>query len=196
MKTKAKTAIKRGIITSLGAFGYLFCSLQWLWVALLYFSVIQSAILLVAPPAAPPVAQTHTTALPGPIEMVIFAIITAIMIILTIYALVTIPSTIAKTGNKIVYKTSEAITPVILRAQHKKETGTLRDKLTPKIVLFIKLLIIAVPFVLTALSHLLTKPMISDSIAMTIGGGLALLSVFFFGVQYMAVRILRIPMLR
>ena len=196
MKTKVKTAIKRGIVTCLGAFGYLFCSLQWLWVALLYFSVIQSAVLLVAPPAAPSVAQTHMAALPGPIEMVIFAIITAIMIILTIYALVTMPSTIAKTGSKIVRETSEAITPVILRAQHKKETRTLRDKLTPRIVLFVKLLIITIPFVLTALSHLLTKPMISDSIAMTVGGWLALLSVFFFGVQYMAARILHIPMLR
>jgi hypothetical protein len=194
MKQKAELNIKRNVTHFFGSFGYLFCFLQWFWAIILYFSVIQSAALLVAPKVSEQTEQPQnlTFAPPSSVEIIITAVVVAVMIVVTIYALMRIPVSIVKTGNKIVHRTAETMTPVVMKAQHKKDTKKNHTKLTFKLVLIIKLLLVATPVALTACSKLLEKQAIDYSLAMIIGLALACLAIVLFAIQYAFAGILRV----
>lgn len=191
---KNNSSVKKGIANTFGYVGYFFCFLQWLWVALLYFSVIQSAILFVSPDANAPVRQTPSFAvsLPDPVTTTIVAIIVVVMIVVTIYALIRLPMNIAKNSNAIVHKASQAAVPLVMKAQHKKDTKKNRLALTPKIIMIFKLTLIVIPVILAVLSGLTPKLPIDYRIAAIMGYGLAGASALFFGVQYLIAKIFRI----
>lgn len=160
---------------------------------MLYFTVIQSIPLVpVTTNRQDDAFQGFTLSLPGPVESAILMFVVFSMIALTIYILVKIPISIAKTGNVITHKAAETITPVVARAQHKKDTKSFRAKLTPRLVTAAKLLLVIVPLVVTVASGLLEKQSIDYTIAIVIGGGLASFSVIFFVIQYVLAGLLRI----
>lgn len=196
MKQEPVRNIKRSSANFLGAFGYLFCFLQWFWAIMLYFSMVQSVALFVAPSAhqQSQLSAGLRLALPSSFELIVVAIIIAIMIALTIYLLIKLPMNIVKTGNKIVHKTAETMTPIVMRAQHKKDTKKLHARLTSKLILVIKLLLVVIPIALTAASGLLEKQSIDYSIALVVGCGLAGFSMAFFTVQYALAGLLRVKM--
>lgn len=192
MKQAEQSNIKRSIVNSIGSIGYIFCSLQWFWAVMLYFSLIQSIPL--TPTGTERVEPFHgpTVTLPGSIETIVIAIVVSVMIIVTIYILIKIPVSIAKTGNAIVHKAAETMVPVVARAQHKKPTKKFRIRMTPKLILVIKALLVTIPMILAVVSGLLEKQSIDYSIAIIIGGGLACLSVVGFLLQYSLAYVLRI----
>lgn len=194
MKQKAGHSIKKRVTNAFGFFGYLLCFLQWFWAVILYLSVIQSAVLFVSPRANEPIEQPHHVAVtpPSSSEMIIAVIVVVVMVAITIYALFKIPIGIVKTGNKVVHKTAETMAPMVIRAQHKKDTKRVHAKITSKLILAIKLLLIVIPVVLTAASGLLEKQPLDYSIVMTIGWTLACLSVVFFAIQYVLARLLHV----
>lgn len=196
MKQRAGFSIKKNIANFFGSFGYLFCFLQWFWAVILYFSVIQSVILFVSPKANEQIEQPHnlTFALPDSTAMIITAIVVVVMVAITIYIFAKIPVSIVKTSNKIVHKTAETMTPVVIKAQHKKDTKKFHAKITAKLILMIKLLLIIIPIALTAASGLLEKQSMDYSIVMIIGGTLACLSAVFFALQYALAGLFHIKM--
>ena len=196
MKQKTQHNVKKGIANFFGSFGYLLCSLQWLWVVMLYFSVVKSMVLLISSNADKQVGHPTniTFAPPGSSKMIILGVVVAIMVAITIYALVKIPMTIVKSGNKIVHKSAETMAPIVIKTQHKKDTKKNHSKVTAKLILGIKLLLVVIPVVLTAASGLLEKQPLDYSIAMVVGVGLACFSVAFFGVQYALAALFRVKL--
>jgi len=194
MKQTPKRNIKKDITNAFGSLGYFFSILLWFWAVMLYFSLIQSATLFVAPDANEQVEQQSSYVLspPGPLEVVLLVVIVIVMIAVTIYALVKIPRSIAKAGNKVVHRTTEAVVPVIIRSQRQKDTKKVRGRITTKVIVALKLLLILIPVGLTVGSGLLEKPSIDYTIAMIIGCGLAGIGVFFFAAQYVLAGLLRI----
>jgi len=194
MEQKTKRNPKRGIANFFGALGYFFGFLQWFWAVLLYFSVIQSVTLFVSPnadkPVAPPAVPAFT--LPNSVEMVILGVTVVVMVIVNIYALIKIPVSIVKTGNRVVHETAQTITPMVMKAQHKKDTKKFRDKLTTRLIFAIKLLLIIIPVILTSTSRWLEKQSVDYSIALVVGCGLAALSIAFFTLQYAVAGALRV----
>lgn len=180
--------VKRNITNLFGSFGYIFCFFQWLWAAMLYFAVIQSVALFTSSPTDRQVEQSSssfTFVLPNPLEMIIIITVTIAMAVLTVYVLVRIPADVAKTSHKMVDKTTKTIVPIIIKSRHKKDTKKARARITSKLVLVIKLLLITLPIVLTALSGLLENPAIDYTIAMIVGGGLAGFGMASFVAQYL-----------
>jgi hypothetical protein len=196
MEQNVRRNAKRSVANFFGAFGYFFGFLQWFWVVMLYFSVIQSVTLFVMPKASDHIEQPHVLAftLPNSVEVVILVITVAIMLSVMLYVLIKIPMSIVKTGNKVVHKTAETMTPMVLRTQHKQETKKFRDMITSKLILAIKLLLILIPIALTVSSGLLQKQSIDYAIALIIGCGLACFSVIFFAIQYTAAGLLRVKL--
>ena len=194
MKQRTERNAKKNTANFFGSFGYLLCSLQWFWVVMLYFSVIQSMALLVSPHAGKQVEQPpgFTFALPGPLEAIILTIVAATMVGVTLYALIKIPMSIVKTGNKVVRTTAETVAPMVINVQHKKDTKKFHAKITSRLILAIKLLLIIIPLAFTMASGLLEKQSIDYSIAMIIGCGLACFSTVFFAVQYASARLLHV----
>jgi hypothetical protein len=196
MEQKTRRKTKTGIANFFGAIGYFFGFLQWFWAVLLYFSVIKSVTLFVSPNADQPVTPPSVPAftLPNSVEMIIFGTIVVIMIAVTIYALIKVPVNIVKTSNKVVHKTAQTMTPIVIKAQHKKDTKKLRDMLTVRLIVVIKLLLVIIPIGLTVASGWLEKQSVDYSIALVIGCGLACMSTILFVLQYVAAGVLRVKL--
>lgn len=179
-----------------GAFGYLFCFLQWLWVTMLYFTVIQSVLLLLFPPPSEQAQQPPSLVFtpPSQLELIIVIIVVVLMVLLTIYVLIKMPLTIAKAGRKTVHKTTEKVVPLAIKAQRKKDTKKLREWLSVKIVFVLKVLLVGIPAILAVGSWLLEEPPIDYVITVVIAGGLAGLSVIFFAAQYLLAALFRIKL--
>ena len=194
MTRHSGSKLKRGIANTFGAFGYLFCSLQWFWVVMLYLTVVQSAVSWLTPPVNEQAPQLPrlTVALPNQVELVIIVVVVVVMVALTIYGLVKLPFSLAKAGRKTVHKTTEKVVPIVIKAQHKKDTKKQRKLLTVRIRLVMKLLLIFVPIVLTASSGILQELPIGHLVAVTIGGGIAAMSILMFAIQYLLAVWLRV----
>lgn len=194
MKQKTKNTLKKNSVNSFGVAGYLFCLFQWFWAVMLYFSVIQSILSLVMPNASTQVKPVPAFApeLPDQVQWGILIAVTVFMIALTLYAVIKMPMYAIKASNQAVHKAAEAATPIVIRAQHKKDTKKRRIIMTPRLVVSIKALLVIVPAVLTAGTTLLERQPIDYPIAITIGLGLALLSIGSFTVQYILARPLRV----
>jgi len=195
MKQKPERSTKRKVVNVFGSLGYLFCFLQWFWAVMAYFSVIQSAAVFVSPDAGQPVEPSHFTfTQPNPLEAIILAIVTVLMIGVTIYVLIKTPVKIAKTSSKIVHKTTESVVPLVIKSQHKKDTKRLRDRITSKLVIMFKILLILIPAAATVLSGLLDSRPLDYSIILVLAAGLTGFSVLFFGLQYLLAAALRIKL--
>jgi hypothetical protein len=194
MSQKVGHNVKKGTANTFGSFGYLFCFMQWFWAVMLYLTVIQSITLLISPSNTNHVEQSSSFTLTqsGPLRIVILAVVVSVMVVITIYALISLPKSIVKTGNKIVHKTAETITPLVIETQHKQDTKRRRVIITSKLMLIIKLLLILVPLLLAVASRLLEKQSIDYSIVLIIGCGLACCSAASFAIQYFLAKLLHV----
>jgi hypothetical protein len=194
MKQKVKDTIKLKVANAFGALGYFLCLLQWFWATILYLSIIQTAATITAPGADHQTTQypTPEITLSEPVLWAIVGIITILMIAVTIYAFIKVPSGAVKVSSKAVHWTAETVAPAAIKAQHKKDTKTHRMKITPQIVLIFKTILIAVPVGLTFASLFLKEQQVSYAVAISIGIGLAILTTFSFSIQYALLRLFRL----
>jgi len=182
---RTKTNFIKNVTNFFGAIGYFSCSLQWFWVILLYSSFITGLALYMNQGAENNVVESPVVVDQGSaLAMIILVVVTIIMVALTIYILIKIPSTIVRTSKNIVHKTAEDATPLILRIQHKKDNKSNHLKLTPRLVLFMKIIILIAPVVLSFTSQFIDKQVIDFYIAMYASLWLACVSVIFFVFQY------------
>lgn len=183
---------KKNVSNIFGALGYFACLMQWFWVVIIYSSLLKSAVLLVSPDADK--VATRTDAVVGSgvsMPSVIFAVIVTIVVLaLTIYVLIKMPSAVLKTSKKIVNETAETVAPIVLKVQHKKDTKKNHIKLTARIVIIIKTVLLVIPIVLAFLSQLLKTQMFGFNIVMFIGIWLAAFTVTFFIFQYLIAKFL------
>jgi hypothetical protein len=191
---ESKTNLKKNVANFFGAFGYIFCSLQWIWVILLYFSLINKFALFIDSNSNSQVTKSTTTAsFDSNILLTIIAIIIAIVVVVfALYILIKIPSTLVKTGKKIVHETAENTAPLVLMIQHQKDTKRNHIKITARLILIIKTILIIIPVILTFMSQFLEKQMISFYIAMCVSILLVCLSIVFFIFQYFIAILLQV----
>lgn len=199
-KTSRKSAPKPAFlwVTSLfGTLGYGSLLLQWSWWALLFLpGILENQyvkdFLLPEPNAAkqevvradPSFSLAYTV-----IGMVVLVVILAI----TAYVLAKIPSQIAKGGNKVITSATSATLPVL--SHNKKVSPKQRKKLTLRLSKLFKLLLIVMPLAL--LSTLAFMPTtLPNEIIWLVGGLLAAGSVVWFGLQYLAAKLLGIDELK
>jgi len=192
-----KIDFKHKLTNFFGGLGYFSCAAQWFWVILLYFSYFRAIMTLMAP-----IADTDTTkiieTLPtvtqsiNPLAFVVGSIIVITVIAVTIFVIIKMPSTIAKTGQKLVHKSSESILPIALRIQKKKETKKNKIKLNFSLILIIKILIIIIPIILTFTSQFIKDQTFDFDIAMYVSVFLLCLSSIFFCIQYVFARLFAI----
>ena len=191
MDTSKKPKFKLKFTNFFGGLGYLGCAAQWLWVVLLYFSYIQRFISLVTPVAnvkivevVPVIAQPV-----NPLMFVVGSIILITMIAITIFVIVKMPSTIAKTGQKIVHKSTESVIPIILNIQNKKETKRNKLKLSFGLILIFKTLLIIIPVIFTYTSQFIKDSTFDFYIAMYVSIFLLTISILLFGIQYLLAKL-------
>jgi len=198
MAEEVKNNIKKSVANLFGAFGYLACSMQWLWAVALNFSLVKSLALFVSPNTTNPVVEPTVVAVSsgnsGPNVLLIFVgiIFVVIMVALTIFILIKMPSTIVKVGKKVVHGAAENVTPLILRAQHKKDNKQNRKKLSARLVMVLKIILVIIPLILSYTSKFTESQMFDFNIAMIVAAWLAGSSIIFFVAQYLLTKIFEI----
>lgn len=187
---------KRGLANFFGGVAYIVLILQWLLVVLAYFYWIQTLPFFPqqgsepTPSTPPPITPPQEDGFGAPI--ILGAVITVAMIVLSIYAFIKLPSMVVKSSKKIVHSTAEWTAPAALHAQHKKDTKKNRKKITPKIVIILKIIVTAIAFGLICCSQFLPEQKLAFNVIFTSGAWLAGLTVAFFGLQYLVAKLLRI----
>lgn len=194
MKIKTKYNLKRNTVSFFGAVGYFFTSIQWLWVVVLYSSLITALAKIMSRGTDKNVVKP-TTGFDFSINLpmlIIAIIITVVMVVLTVYILVKIPSTLIRTSKKVAYSAAENATPLVLQFQNKKDTKKNRIKLTPFLIVIMKIILTFTPVIFAFISQFTEKPTFDFYIAMYISILLACFSLLFFVFQYMAASLLSI----
>jgi len=161
---------------------------------LLYFTVIKSTVLLVSPSIEKPVVQqpVHHVTLPGPLEISLFIIVIVLMIAITIYAFIKIPTTLIKASDKAIHKTAQITTPTVMKTLHQKNTSKNRLVFSTRLILVAKLLLILIPVIAAAISDTIIKQSLDHAVAMAVAYTLAGISVLFFILQYSLAYLLRV----
>lgn len=190
MKKLTKSNYKKVFVNFFGSLGYLICAVQWLWVVLLYFSVVQTIIEFVAPAdnsakvditPLVPVAHTEPT-----VFMILLAVVTIIIVIaLSVYLIYKVPTTVVKTSKTAVQNTASFIAPIVIKNQHKKESKKLKIQLTTSIILVIKFIIVFVPVILAYVYKYFDDQILNPKYALISSAVLALFGFGFFTIQYM-----------
>jgi hypothetical protein len=186
---KQKYSLKKKATNFFGAIGYFLTSIQWLWVVLLYSSLIVGLAKYVSHGSTNQAAQpaSSTVNLSSSVPMIIItAVIIFIMIVITIYIIIKIPSTLMQTSKKVAQNTAKSAAPIVLQVRNKKETKTNLIKLTPFLTFIMKIILISLPIILAYVSQFIENQVFDFFISMYVAVLLACFSLLFFVFQYLA----------
>lgn len=179
-KPRVQYTISRIILAA----AYLSCVLQWLWVLVLGLPpLIDSGALdmLTTPPPPTPEFTTPESSDPSPMAWVAVVIVTVIMLAVTVFVLIRLPRSIARTGERMLETTTEAVLPVI--THHKQLPAKKRVVLSRRIMLSIRLLLTLLPFIISL--FLPTPGELTHQIVTTVALWLAIISTVGFIVAWL-----------
>jgi len=196
MNKKTKTNFKKNLTNFFGAFGYFFCSLLVLWTVILYSNLISGVAGYLSDNKTSHVVRTVTPAVGNPdvgvLQSIVGLVVFVVIIALTMYFLIKIPSTMAKASKKVVREAAESVVPIVLKIEHKAETKKNHLKLTPTLILVLKLILVIIPLILSFLSQFMDKQFIDFYISIMVSLLLAAVSMLFFIFQYLFAKLLSV----
>ena len=168
------------IVRLLAVVSYMFCALQWFWLGILVLGFFAQNGMLDTlnqhEPVAAPV-PTHEPA--SPVALAIGGIVTVAMIIITVVVLIRLPKAIAKTSQVVTERATETILPVV--SHHKKLPKKKKLQLSAKLTFYIRLALIALPFLL--LLALPQNESIKPQLVIFVGGFLAITTLTLLAVE-------------
>ena len=196
-KTKTKFNFKQALANFFGGLGYFVTSFAWLWVFVVYSNYILDFLNNITPEQETTTkvveqASIGASADSGVILPILAALITIAIIVLTIFVIIKIPSTIVKTSKKVVYETAENVAPLVLKVQKKPDTKRRRVKLTKKIVMILKVLFIFLPLIAVILYKFVPSQELQFSIAIIVSVILNILGIIAFVAQYLLTYIFKL----
>jgi hypothetical protein len=191
---KTKNSLKRKTANFFGEVGYFFISIQWLWAVVLYSNLITALAKIMSQGTDKNVVKpTAPFDLSQNLPMtIITVVITLVMVVLTIYILIKIPSILIKTSKKVAHSAAENATPLVLKFQNKKDTKKNHIKLTPSLIIVMKILLTFIPVILAYFSQFTEKQILNFYVAIYVSVLLACFSLLFFVFQYLAASLLSI----
>jgi len=185
----SKTNIRLKIVNFFGSVGYLACVFQWLWAILLYFSLIEGYAKSITPASevhnTSPVSSPINISSPDILQVLVVLAITVVMVAITIYIIIKMPSIVSNTSRKIVHQAADNIAPVVMQAQKKPFSKRNQQKLSSKIIIFLKVLLVFAPVIASIFSKLLDKQIMEFYLVMIVTFWLASFSIVFFSAQYL-----------
>lgn len=179
------------LINLLGTLFYLSCLLQWTWAILPYIpGIVRLTEILQGPTNTPEPVQEVMASGPPSLTLFIFSIAATVIIIgLTLYVLIKFPVTVAKSGQKITQNTSAHIVPII--THHAKLTPKKRQRLTARVIAYLKLTLCVIPIVLSGCAFFV-KTDLAYEIIMIIAAALGIVTLTLLGVQLLCAKWLQV----
>jgi len=194
MTKSPPNAVKIGV-SLFGGLGYFSVLLQYLWLAVVFLpAILQNQtfknIFLSTPIETQPVHQTTLGAAQSPWVMVSVALITLIMIVVTIYLIVKIPKIIATSGTAMTKHAVDAAIPVV--THYKKVSAKRKKALTFRLSFAIKLMFVVLAYSLLFLP-VTENVLLEKEVIWFVGTILVSGSVFWIGIQYALAKIFSLP---
>ncbi len=172
-------------ISFLRAVSYLSTAFGWLWVAMLVTPrLVESGFfeffIQTPPEASQPTAITVSQ---SPILLAVAAVVTVIMIVLSIVILWQLPKKVSKTGHQVTHHFSGAILPVL--THHKKIPKKKRQILSERLVVYIRLVLIVLPLI--GVVFLPASENLDYSVGLIVSGLLAFIASLSILLEYLGV---------
>lgn len=198
MQPKHNQRLKLFCVNFFGVLAYMAITLQILVALLAYFEPLKALFELAVPtnkvdqPVIPPPSPSTDQPEPSMLLIIMTVVIVVVMMAVTIYAIIKIPSSIAKVGKKIINQTATASTPLALKISGRKNTAKNRLKITPILKFIFKLIMIILPLVATLFSFMVEHQHIDYSILQIAALFCAGVSFVLFVTQYGMAKLLNL----
>lgn len=163
-----------------------------MWAILPYMpGIIEFTKLFQATPEVPaePLQVASASGPPSMLSLIIACAITAIIIGLTLYVLAKLPTTVAKSGQKITQRASDFIVPAI--THHAKLPAKKRQRLTARVVVYLKLALCAAPIILSGCTYFI-KTELGYDITMVVAATLGVGTLLLLGAQLLCAKWLKV----
>ncbi len=188
--TMHKTRKKHVAVTIFGTLFYIVSALGWLWAILPYVPDIAKLSRSLQPDTQP--AEHVVAAGPPSLLLVIIAVgITITVLAMTIYALVKLPSTIRKSGEKLTHSASSHIVPIL--THRTALSPKKRRQLTAKVTFYVKLLLCTLPVTISACSFMVPTGLPYE-LTMLVATFFAVIALVLLGAQLLLAKWLRVPL--
>lgn len=181
-------------VNVLGSLGYLSLLIEWAWVALVFvYPLAEKGKLSWFMPSTPVTPAPPVTPIPiTPFTIAIMGVIVMLCLVATIYALIKLPGSIGRTGARVTHKSAEIVIPEL--TSHKKLTGSRLRRLSFRLIVAIKAILIILPLALTLFLPSLSA--LPQNVIWIILAFLAFWPVLYFGLQTLFTSLLKLdPML-
>ena len=168
----------------LAIFGYVSCTLQWLWAGVIGLPpLLESGSLdaFTKPVYSDSPIFISSSFGTSPLMVAIIGFITICMLALTIYILVHLPKAVAKAGETIIQTAAENVLPVV--THHHKLPAKKKRMLTKRLVFYLQLTAVILPLAITLLLPSIAS--LPHDIVAFIAGWLAMFSIVFFSSSYL-----------
>lgn len=187
-----KRSSKRlALANAFGALGYLSAFFQWVWalLLLLYPLLLEDSSILQPPehsqPSLPPLIPLELS----PLLTLLAVIIVVLLLVATVITIIRLPASVGKGGRQLTHSTAAVITPTLPR--YKSATKQQRQRLSYRVVLVLKLLIVTLP--LAALFFVSAQVALSGQAIWLVGVLSAALSCVYFGLQQLIAWLGKVP---
>jgi len=193
MAKKDKSRWRARFANTFGALGYVVVVFQWVLALALFVPMLNQVDLLW--PQEPPVVDAPVVSAPSEPSILTFigvAVIVAIMLALTVYIMLKLPSAVVRTSRKVVHKSSDTVSSALLHVMKKPDTKKARERLAPRVVAFLKLAAVCLPVLLVFLSRYIQGQTADDSLILFMASSLSNIAVLMFMVQYFGAKILKV----
>lgn len=192
--TSTKQKAQLFIVNLFGALFYIGCLLQWLWACIPYLPPLINLLDTVQRPDTPvaaPEVTNQAASLPPTLLVIIGTIILILAVVATVYALITIPKSIAKAGHTVTQATSKKIataTPKYKELPAKKQL-----QLTARVVFYVKIALVALPVAIAALSF--TMPVLLPyDVTLLVTAGIGFGNLILLTIQAVLGRLLKVSL--
>ncbi len=175
------------LVNFFGGFGYVMVVIQWVLAIALFVPLIEQLSILLPSSVEVVEPTVQTVDQPGSPSIFTFiglAALVTIMVGVTAYISVKMPSTIAKLSKRAVHKSSDALTSAVLRAKHQKDTKKRRERLAPQIILWLKGVTIVLPVALSYVARFQPETVLDNNLAVPMAVVFAGISITIFALQY------------
>ena len=176
------------LANTFGMFGYVSSLMAWAWIGIVYLPLLlandEVKKLLIPTPSDTPVILAPSMPM-SPLTIIFAGFVTALVLVLTVIALLRAPVAIAKTGKTVTTKAADSVVPLVTHG--KQLPAAEKRRLTWQLIKFVKLAVVILPVLAACVSLLIEAPLPIEVILL-VSSILSLIAIFWFALQYLSAR--------
>jgi hypothetical protein len=179
---------KIAFANALGTLGYISILFQWLWSFIVVANPLLSSDLHFLIPKGSNPAPIVPSTPPSPLMVGVVIILTVLIFVMTLYVVWKLPKAIGRRAGRTTKHAADALLPLVT---HHEPTKKERRKLSRRLVLAIKFIIILIPLIALLWSSPIGE--LTRDIILVVGVFCACCSLLYFGLQWIFARAWNLP---